>query len=59
MIREVDRSHYSQVVHDNNMTAILMFIFCILSCFLQWEKRLKITFIWKSPTENLEESLRN
>ena len=59
MIREVDRSHYSQVVHDNNMTAISMFIFCILSCFLQWEIRLKITFIWKSPTENLEESLRN
>ena len=51
MIHEIDRLHYLQVVHDNNMIVIVKFIFCILWCFLQWEIRLKITFIWKNQIE--------
>ena len=52
MIHEIDRLHYLQVVHDINKIVIVKFIFCILWCFLKWEIRLKITFIWKIPIES-------
>ena len=52
MKQEVDRLHFRQVLHDNNMIVIVIFIICILSCFFfQWGIRLKILFICKNPME--------
>ena len=56
MIFDIKIDISSKIIDDTRGRPITLLtsrtlIFCILSCFRQWEIRLKITLIRKNPTE--------